>query len=100
MKSHDEIWGEWQDLVNMTPTELRKWLDGENSKSVGDTGGEGESTGHKSGRRILQIKDRKKADLDDDDWAHMAKVVGYIKRHAAKAGPITTRKTATGAFRR
>lgn len=87
MKSHDEIWGEWQDLVNMTPAELRKWLDGENSKSVGDTGGEGESTGHKSGRRILQIKGRKKADLDDDDWAHMAKVVGYIKRHAAQGGP-------------
>lgn len=89
MKSRDEIWNEWNDLVNMTPTELRTWLDTDNSKSVGDTGGAGESTGHKSGKRILTIKDTKKADLGDDDWAHMAKVVGYIKRHTAQGGPDT-----------
>ncbi|MEE2859443.1 MAG: DUF3140 domain-containing protein [Paracoccus sp. (in: a-proteobacteria)] len=87
MKSHDEIWSEWQDLVNMTPSELRKWLDTDDSKAVGDTQGEGESTGHKSGRHILEIKDKKKADLDDDDWSHMSKVVGYIKRHTAQGGP-------------
>ncbi|WP_265501644.1 DUF3140 domain-containing protein [Paracoccus beibuensis] len=87
MKSHDEIWSEWQDLVNMAPSELRKWLDTDNSKAVGDTHGEGESTGHKSGQHILAIKDKKKADLDDDDWSHMAKVVGYIKRHKAQGGP-------------
>lgn len=87
MKSRDEIWSEWQNLVNMTPAELRRWLDTGDSKAVGDTGGKGESTGHKSGKRILTIKDTKKADLTDDDWAHMAKVVGYIKRHTAQGGP-------------
>lgn len=87
MKSRDEIWSEWQELVNMTPSELRDWLKTDDSRSVGDTGGEGESTGHKSGRHILTIKDKKKAELDEDDWAHMAKVTGYIKRHGAQGGP-------------
>ena len=88
MKSRDEIWSEWQELVNMTPSALEKWLKTEESRSVGDTGGgAGESTGHRSGRRIVEIKGRQKADLTDGDWSHMAKVVGYIKRHLAQGGP-------------
>ncbi|WP_410219052.1 DUF3140 domain-containing protein [Paracoccus sp. (in: a-proteobacteria)] len=87
MKSHDDIWSEWQDLVNVTPSDLREWLDTDESRSVGDTHGDGESTGHKSGQKIIAIKGKKKADLDDDDWSHMAKVVGYIKRHKAQGGP-------------
>jgi hypothetical protein len=87
MKSHDEIWSEWQDLVNMPPSALKKWLESDESQSVGDTGGDGESTGHKSGKRILEIKEKKKSDLDDADWSHMGKVVGYIKRHLAQGGP-------------
>ncbi|MDB6452120.1 DUF3140 domain-containing protein [Falsirhodobacter sp. 20TX0035] len=86
-KSHDDIWDEWSKLVNMTPAALKRWLDTEESRSVGDTRGEGESTGHQSGRHILKIQDTKKADLSDDDWAHMGKVVGYIKRHKAQGGP-------------
>jgi hypothetical protein len=83
-KTRDEIWSEWQDKVNMTPKELEDWLETEESRSVGDTGGEGESTGHRSGRRIVEIKRRKKDDLSDDDWDHMAKVVGYVSRHCAQ----------------
>ncbi len=86
MKDHDEIWSQWQDLVNMTPAALKKWLETDESRSVGDTRGEGESTGHKSGRHIIRIKEKKKTDLTEDDWAHMAKVIGYIKRHKAQ-GP-------------
>ena len=85
-KSHDEIWDEWQDLVNMAPKELEDWLDTEESKSVGDSDGS-ESTGHKSGRKIVKIKNTKKDDLSDDQWDHMAKVVGYIKRHLSQGGP-------------
>lgn len=89
-KDHDTIWKEWEEAVNMTPAALKKWLGTEESKSVGDTQsgaassgktGGGESTGHKSGERILEIKAKKKADLEEDDWDHMAKVVGYVHRH-------------------
>ena len=86
-KSNDEIWDEWRDLVNMAPAELERWLETDDSRRVGDTGGEGKSTGHKSGKRIVEIKRAKKEDLTDDQRAHMGKVVGYIKRHLAQGGP-------------
>ena len=54
-KSRKEIWNEWQDLVNMPPQELEDWLDTRESKSVGDSD-TGESTGHASGRQIVEIK--------------------------------------------
>ena len=85
-KSHDEIWEEWRDLVNMAPKELEEWLETEESKSVGDSDS-GESTGHKSGRRIVKIKRTKKDDLTDNQWDHMATVVGYIKRHRSQGAP-------------
>ena len=85
-KSHEEIWDEWGDLVNMAPKELEEWLETDESKSVGDSDG-GESTGHKSGRRIVKIKRTNKDDLTDDQWDHMATVVGYIKRHLSQGGP-------------
>ena len=83
----DEVWGDWQQAVNMTPKELEDWLATDESQSVGDTGGDGESTGHASGRRIVTLLRTKKADLTDDDVAHMKKVVGYVHRHAAQGGP-------------
>ncbi len=86
VKSRKEIWQEWKELLNIAPAELEDWLQTEESKAVGDST-DGESTGHKSGRKILQIKRTKKEDLTDDQWTHMAKVVGYIKRHRAQDGP-------------
>lgn len=87
-KSRKQIWEEWQDLVNIPAAELSDWLETEESKSVGDTD-DGESTGHASGRRIVEIKRTDKADLSDDQWDHMATVVGYIKRHLSQGGPDT-----------
>lgn len=85
-KTHDEIWEEWRDLVNMAPKELEDWLETDESKSVGDND-DGESTGHKSGRRIVEITRTNKDDISDDQWDHMATVVGYIKRHLSQGGP-------------
>ena len=82
-KSKDEIWDQWRDRVNMAPKELEDWLETEESKSVGDSDGD-ESTGHESGRRIVEIKRTNKDDLTDDQWDHMQKVVGYINRHCAQ----------------
>ena len=79
----DETYDEFYDCVNMQPKELEEWLDTEESKSVGDSDG-GESTGHKSGRRIVEIKNTKKADLTDSQYEHMQKVVGYVHRHTAQ----------------
>jgi hypothetical protein len=76
----DEVHGDFTDAVNMTPKELEEWLATDESKSVGDRD-DAESTGHRMGRRILDIKATKKADLTDDDIAAMRKVVGYVARH-------------------
>ena len=84
-KSHEEIYNEFNDVVNMAPKELEDWLQTEESKSVGDTSGtDKESTGHQSGKRIIEIKHKKKAELTDDDYKHMNKVVGYVRRHLAQ----------------
>ncbi|AKK27754.1 DUF3140 domain-containing protein [Mycobacterium sp. EPa45] len=47
---------EFDAVVNMTATELEKWLDTDESKDVGQK----------------------------SDYAHMRKVVGYAKRHLAQ----------------
>ena len=80
----DEVWDDWQEAVTMTPKQLEDWLATEESRSVGDTGGDGESTGHQMGRRIVEIQRAKKDDLTDDDVAAMRKVVGYVHRHRAQ----------------
>ena len=85
-KSRDEVWAEWMALVNLAPAELEGWLGTEESRAAGDRS-EGESTGHASGRRIVALKRTRKGDLTEDDWAHMRKVVGYIRRHLAQGGP-------------
>lgn len=79
-----EIWDDWQAAVTMTPAALERWLETEESRSVGDTAGDGESTGHRSGRRIVEIQRTNKTDLTADDAAHMRKVVGYVHRHLAQ----------------
>jgi hypothetical protein len=90
--TRDDTYREFRDAVNMTRRELERWLDSEESRSVGvtssgdpksDTGG-GESVGHASGRRIAALLGTKKADLTEDDLAHMRKVTGYVHRHLAQ----------------
>jgi hypothetical protein len=79
-----DIRAEFDEAVNMTPSKLEHWLDTDESKSVGDTGGDGESTGHKSGKRIVEILRNKVGDLSDSDFEHMRKVTGYVHRHRAQ----------------
>jgi hypothetical protein len=80
----DTVRREFAEAVNMTPAELEKWLDSDESKAVGQKDGGGESTGHASGRRIVELLRTKKDDLGDDDLAHMRKVHGYVQRHLAQ----------------
>jgi hypothetical protein len=80
-----EIRHAFEAAVNMSPRELEEWLQTEESQEVGQARhGEDEAVGHKSGRRIVAIKRTRKDDLSDDDYAHMRKVVGYVRRHAAQ----------------
>ncbi len=77
----------------MTASELEDWLETAESRSVGFKRGEGESVGHASGRRIVSILQARRAELSDDDYLHMRKVVGFIRRHRAQepANMVTSR---------
>lgn len=74
---------EFLDVVNMTPKELETWLDTDESQSVGQKDGDDESIGHKSGKRIVELL-QKKSDYTDDDLSHMKKVISYVHRHTAQ----------------
>lgn len=84
-REQKEIRTAFRQAVNLAPKELERWLGTEESKSVGWTREEDdESVGHKSGRRIIQLRRKRAAELSDDDYAHMKKVIGYVRRHAAQ----------------
>jgi hypothetical protein len=42
------------------------------------------STGHASGRRIIKMLGKKKAELGPGDFSHTRKVNGYVQRHQAQ----------------
>ncbi|WP_326552954.1 DUF3140 domain-containing protein [Micromonospora sp. NBC_01813] len=79
------------DVVNMSPDELARWLRTPESKAAGQHNDGGESVGHASGRRIVTLLRTRREALDDDDYAHMRKVVGYVHRHLAQrpSGDVT-----------
>jgi hypothetical protein len=76
--------GEFEASVNMTRKELEDWLQTEESQSVGQSDGGGESKGHESGRKIVEILGKNKSDYTDEDVDHMRRVVGYVHRHQAQ----------------
>ncbi len=76
---------DFREAVNMAPKELADWLGTDDSARVGykETDGD-ESVGHASGRRIVEIRRKKKDELTADDVDHMAKVSGFVHRHMAQ----------------
>lgn len=81
----DKIHRAFRDAVNMAPDELEAWLGTDESRRVGwKTAKGGESIGHASGRRIVELLRKGRADFTDDDYAHMRKVAGYCARHLAQ----------------
>jgi hypothetical protein len=87
----DATAAEFREAVNLTAGELERWLKTEESRSVGQKDDGGESTGHESGRRIVELLRIKEKDLTEQDYAHMRKVVGYVHRHLAQrpSGDVT-----------
>ena len=77
----------------MDARELEEWLGSVESRSVGQKQPDGESIGHASGRRIVQILRTPPKRLSDADYSHMRKVVGFIRRHRAQepANMVTSR---------
>jgi Protein of unknown function (DUF3140) len=68
----------------MTRNELEDWLQTDESQSVGQSDNGGESKGHESGRKIVEILEKNKSDYTDEDVDHMQRVVSYVHRHQAQ----------------
>jgi hypothetical protein len=88
-----KIAGDFAQAVNMSADELDQWLETDESKSAGQKIDGGESIGHASGRRIVRILCTPADELEDADFEHMRKTVGYIRRHLTQepANPLTSR---------
>lgn len=85
-EDRQQIISEFDENVNMSAKQLGDWLETDESKSVGQSDGGGESKGHESGRKIVEILEKKKSDYTDEDISHMKRVNSYVKRHS-KQGP-------------
>ncbi|CAO1613616.1 unnamed protein product [Jaminaea pallidilutea] len=96
-KSDEEVVQEFNEIVNMSASDLEKWLKSESSESAGWGGESGETVGHNSGRNIVDILSRNpKKDpskYTDEDKEHMRKVVAYCKRHLAQEASLKDRKS-------
>ncbi|MEM7594528.1 MAG: HVA1 family protein [Cyanobacteria bacterium P01_A01_bin.83] len=81
---HQEILNNFQSVVNMNTSEVKQWLKTDQSKSVGQKNEKGKIKGRKSGKKIVKILKKDKADYRKKDFKHMKKVVGYVHRHLAQ----------------
>ncbi|KAL2794821.1 hypothetical protein BJX66DRAFT_337432 [Aspergillus keveii] len=90
VKDSTTVINEFNGLINMTANELRDWLREEQSQSSGwkNESGAGETIGHESGRKIVNILEhnpnKDPSGYSDEDVDHMRRVVSYCKRHLAQ----------------
>ena len=83
MKAKEDVISDFNKMVNMTASELEAWLKSKDSTGAGwpKDNGSGESVGHDSGRKIVEIlkaNPKKEAELyTDEAIEHMRKVVAY-----------------------
>ncbi|OAA74110.1 DNA-binding protein [Cordyceps fumosorosea ARSEF 2679] len=90
MKDAKDVIQEFNELVNMTASELETWLKSDESGEAGwpKDGSGDETVGHESGRKITEIlksnPSKNPQKYDDDQISHMRKVVAYCKRHLAQ----------------
>jgi hypothetical protein len=85
------IAADFASAVNMSAEELEAWLETPESHRVGFKRDGGESVGHASGRRIVEIL--RSGPTGEDDYRHMLKTIGLIRRHRAQepANRVTSR---------
>ncbi|WVR05456.1 hypothetical protein IAU60_002472 [Kwoniella sp. DSM 27419] len=99
MKSEEEVVNDFNEIVNMTAEELDTFLKTEGSETTGfkKDDGSGESIGHESGRKIVDIlqrnPDKDPSKYTEEDKEHMRRVVSYCKRHLAQEGKLKETKT-------
>ena len=78
---------DFEAVVNMSAAELAEWLSTDDSRKVGWKGADGtatESVGHACGRKTVRLLAKPATELDDDDYLHMRRTVGFVRRLSAQ----------------
>lgn len=93
----------WKELINMSATEIQKFLDSDEGKEAGLSRGEaskaGISSGRDSGRAIIRMLNTPVEKWSDNDWKWANKQISFISRMKGNDGPLRddkgnrTRKT-------
>ena len=93
MMDEANIAADFADAVNMSAEEILAWLETPESRIVGQKKDGAESIGHASGRRIAAILRVPEPERTQEDYAHMRKTIGFIRRHRAQepADPLRSR---------
>lgn len=88
VKDKNSVIEDFENLVNMSSSELDSWLKSEESISSGwkNNPDDSETIGHGSGKKIVEMlkKKEKGESYSTEDIDHMRKVVSYNKRHLAQ----------------
>ena len=92
---------EFNEAVNMSARDLEGWSETDESREVGQKDGGGDSKGHESGRRIVEILDKSQPDCTSATTRTAWSASSPTSTATKHGGPRTTpRTTPTGATRR
>ena len=92
ISSNSEVYKKWEELVNMTPSELNKFMETPEGKAAGLTKDEahklGIHSGQESARWILKMKDTPVADWTPEFWEWAKRQIAFISRMKAVNGDL------------
>lgn len=95
-KQQEDIYKKWQELVNMSPSELEKFMDSEDGQEAGltreEAKAEGIHRGRDSARAILRMKGKGVENWTDEDWAWAGRQNSFNSRMLGMKGPLFDEK--------
>ena len=87
-----QLYKDWKKLVNMSPSELKKFLDSDEGKVAGLSKEEASklniSRGRDSAKAILRMKEKSVNSWNETDWEWSQKQVNFIKRMSGNPGKL------------
>lgn len=87
-----ELYKKWKSLVNMTPSELKAFMETEEGKEAGLSRSEARAQGIKSGqdsaKAILRMKEKPVDEWNETDWEWCKTQISFISRMRGVKGPL------------
>ena len=92
VENKKEVYDEWKTLLNMSASELKKFLETEDGKKAGLTKEKADELGIGSGREsaswILKMKAVPYSQWSDTMWSWAKRQIGFIKRMSGNKGSL------------